>query len=973
MRRFFILLLAFLAITPTSFAVTLGNQFGLSPFWNWKTIKTPHFRVIFPEELQPIAGRTADYLEKTHQLLSPYLKWEPRTKTDVLVIDNEDSANGLSSAALRFGMILQVTPPDNWFSTAYDDDWLWSLVIHEYTHMLNMDPTTDLMEVMRWIFGDAIRPNSLWPEWMHEGMAVYSETKFSTAGRGRSPYFEMILRSAVKDGVLGDSRFITLDKLGGRNPEFPYGETPYIFGYELINQAIKDPQNKTGEQTPGELSLRSGGRIPFFINGNAENVTGKDWYQYWAEWLEETKSRVQKQIEVINSHPVTRFKKITNKGNLAGGAAFSPDGKWMAYRSGEKGLGSGIYLKNLATNENKRIAYTRSGISLVFTADSKNIVYSNLKRSSSYYLYSDLAVYNIEKDKSSWLSEMLRARDPDISPDGTTLVFTLTKQAVTGLASGKLKETPDGLKLDEIRTLYMPSILGRVSNPKFSPDGRTVVFSIHPADQAKEDLMELDLGRGTTRTLVSNGYFNRFPAFDRNGQLNFISDITGVDNLYRLENNNHPVPVTNMITGIWLPSFGPKNQLYASVFSTEGWDMAEVDAVKDRTGASPSRVDPPPAPKIKTEYLPSNQKSSALPKTDDYTVFPSLWPRAWSPFLFFQNTGGEMRTYYGGSVAGFDTTQRHEYLVYALRDNALKEWDWMTYYANRSLGPTIDLQTYSYTFSDNIGSGNPLQFDRSLQVGSTISFPFRSNTSTLTPMLSLFTERDSSFIPSQTSDPVAKSSFYPKFSLGLGFTPYDIAPTLSGRGREYMAYGAGRVHLFQDEKPVWKFLLRDRTGLKISDRSSVKISIAGSAVSHGSQHLLSNVVLDGTTSFFMLENDPPSLDEIKIRGYPGFVFYTRASAFGSLDYHHSIFKIYRGLGTNPAFFKEFYGIAFLEGSHFWPRSETIPSIGGGLRLSSQLLNYVPLTFSIEYRQGLNKDFGGVGEALGSILMGFLPF
>ena len=80
---------------------------------------------------------------------------------------------------LRIGIVLIATPPDVYFSTSYTEDWIKLLVFHEYTHMLNIDATTEWMEALRVLFGDVVRPNSLWPVWMLEGLAVYYETRTS--------------------------------------------------------------------------------------------------------------------------------------------------------------------------------------------------------------------------------------------------------------------------------------------------------------------------------------------------------------------------------------------------------------------------------------------------------------------------------------------------------------------------------------------------------------------------------------------------------------------------------------------------------------------------------------------------------------------------------------------------------------------------------------------------------------------------
>ena len=51
--------------------------------------------------------------------------------------------------------------------------------------------------------------------------------------------------------------------------------------------------SRIGEDALGSMSYRSSGRIPYLINGNLENITGKDWYGYWQDFVRETRDRPQ--------------------------------------------------------------------------------------------------------------------------------------------------------------------------------------------------------------------------------------------------------------------------------------------------------------------------------------------------------------------------------------------------------------------------------------------------------------------------------------------------------------------------------------------------------------------------------------------------------------------------------------------------------------------------------------------------------
>ena len=569
----------------------VGDIAGLHPNWDWKTFETDHFRVTYPAELEPVARKAAGHLEEAHGLLTQFLRWKPRLRTQVVVVDNQDSANGFAAANLRIGMVLLATPPDNWSSLYHYDDWLRLLCIHEYTHFVNIDTTTHwLYQGLRFLVGDTLLPNSLWPIWMLEGLAVFTETRFTKAGRGRSPFYEMVLRSAVEEKKLDTSQFVTLDKVAGDNPYYPAGEIPYLFGYQLMNEVAKDTEIRTrgktadleeplkdGQDALGLMSYRSGKRVPFLINSNLENIAYKNWYEYWDSWVAETTSRGEASLAKIRSQPVTGLKRLTEKGFEVLGLAVSPDGKWLAYTQDGLDRRSSLYLRDLKSGKTRLLNDEKLlGVGHAFTPDSRTLLFSSLRRTSPFYLHSDLAEYDLERDSWHWLSQGLRARDPDVSHDGTLVAFTLSESAVTGLAVAPLEKHGSRHRLGTVRKLFMPPQMDRVSNPKFSPDGRHVVFTWHKNGVSAEDLASVDVETGKVTTLLSDGHYNRFPAYDPKGHLHFVSDASGVDNIYALRAPGQAELRTNVTTGLWLPAFAPEGTLYASSFSTGGFDLSLI-------------------------------------------------------------------------------------------------------------------------------------------------------------------------------------------------------------------------------------------------------------------------------------------------------------------------------------------------------------------------------------------------------------
>ncbi len=923
--------------------------------------------------------------EEANALLSAKLNWQPIHKTQVLLIDNSDAANGLTSAVARFGIVLYLTPPDNWFSTAYYDDWLRLLILHEYTHMVNMDTTRGLWEALRYVFGDVLLPNSVWPSWMLEGLAVYMETRYTRAGRGRSPYYEMILRSAIAQNVLNDPAFITLDKVNGTNPYYPFGETAYTFGYQLMNQVARQPVGERtadgdsklppgpptheGENMLGEMSWRSGNRIPYFINGNLENISGRDWYNQWTLMIQSAKDRVQKELAQLRSQPQSKIHVIPTSNEKKNtwdtlGMAFSPDGRWMAYTQVSSDQYESLYLLDRKSGSVQQLNAKIAGATVSFTPDSKNVVFSTLNRKGIYYLWSDLKSYSIENRSEDSLSDSLRAKDPDVSRDGQWVTFTLSRDATTGLAIAPLKMIRGKLRMGKAREIFWPSRLDAARTPKFSADGKTIYFSWHINGRIGEQIAALDRETGKLTAIAADGSFNRFPTVSPRGDLYFVSDRTGVDNIY-VQRAGKSELVSNTETGFRFPAFDSQGQLYADVFSYRGWQPAQVEELAPLHPSSVT-IAPPPAPLI--DQYSETQAVDQNYDIENYSIVPSIWPRQWLPALLVYKGG----YFVGGQVSGFDAVDRHRYILGIGYDSFAHAPDILAAYSNRSFGPDLSGSVESYTNNISTNSnGDVTSYARNVRYTADARLPIRWTYSSLTPSVSLYEERTFYKVPGANpsgDDIVAKSYWVPYLDTNLVFSEsyrsYLAITNEKGRqtqlgGRTYFNSGQTFIKGFFTDVEYLRadFLLEHSVFVPAVTYSWVNRSV-------GTGYLDTNVTVEGRQSGRWINTLPAnSLDQISVRGYPEQTYYSKQALEGSLDYRFPIAPIFRGWGTNPAFLEYLHGFVFGEAVWFpsGRKVKSLPSAGGGLQADLTLFNLIPLTASTEYHKGFREDVGGTGE------------
>jgi Tol biopolymer transport system component len=992
MNKFRFLVLAICAFSVSVASAGTGDFLGLSPFWNWKQIETEHFRIVFPAPLAKQAERVANIYEQANSDLGVDLRWKPHALVNVLVVDNADAANGLTTPVSRFGMLLYLTPPDPYFSTDAYDDWLRLLIYHEYTHFLNMDASRGFWAVTRYIFGDVLLPNSTWPSWMLEGYAVYDETKYTKTGRGRSPYWEGILRTIVEENALDRSDSITLDEVNIGHPHFPDGEIAYLFGYNLMNTA-----ERTKTDALGEMTFRGSRRFPYLINGNVKNITGKDWYDLWDTWVGETNAKMKGQLATIKRQPVSKTEIVDGTSDNSYGVAFSPDGRWIAYSAADDDRWQTLKLREfLPGAKPKNIEDKFEGGALAFTPDSKRVVYSSLHKSGNYYLYSDIRAHDLATGKTYWITSDERARDPDVSRDGKWITYTVASESGTDLVVAELADVKGKLVARNPRKIVDAAPYDRVANPRFTADNRGVIFAWKKDGNVGEDLFYVPLATGTPNAVVADGSRNRMPALDAKGTLYFVSDRTGVDNLYRHDAPGKDVLVTNVTGAVWLPTFRG-NEAYASVLSKDGFAIAKVELFPN--GVDPAKVkvkigEEAPTSSVNKRPININQASTVPAATgigagygetkldypvENYSTIGTLAPRQWAPVYLSDNNS----TYFGAEVAGYDDTFRHEYFAFGAYDTTSKSTDYEFQYENRMAGPSLD--AYASQITNDIRSvstngGAPASYDRELQLGAVISFPFQQIDSTFTPAIGASIDRTAYYLRPDggSQELVGRTKYVPREDVLFNYTAHRQSRLAVAPERGSSTFLGARRYDLGDSGSIYKGIFSHTQFFDLGNHSVLFPAVRAMKVNKRDFSYLDASTLNRGKKNQVL--DPiysDNFDQFSIRGYPNATISSTEAITFSTDLRFPIAQIFRGWGTNPIGLSQLAMQLFAEDTYRpYALSEyrNLASAGAGLRLGVDVLLNLPLTLGLDYNYGFNKNAFGEGELFFSITAAnLLPF
>lgn len=943
-----------------------GDAYEIDPTRDWRTVETDHFIVSFPAEVESGARRLAGYLEKAHSVLSVDLRWVPRTKVQALVMDNVDSANGLSTPLFRFGMILYLTPPEAQSAISYSDNWLWMLAVHEYTHFLNMDVTRGYAQGLRTLFGDGVLPNTTLPSWFLEGLAVYEETRWSQAGRGRAPYFRGALRLMTPESM-------TLDRVNGSTPYYPFGDTAYQFGYHLVNYLSRDVRPgptrdgddriTEGMDALGLFSWRGGGRIPFFIDDNLQNLVGQTWPSLWRNWrVEEGKRREAEELQ-LRSQPLSPVEMLTDdsldESTMAFGAARSPDGHWLAYTAGSAHRIGGLYLRELDGEHAGRVhrLFDKSGgARLSFSPDSRYLFLSKLDQRSNYYSVSDLWVYDVDRRCLRRLTDGLRAKDPAVSPDGKRIAFTQNEGAASWIAVADLQRevqaSGDRWSLGPIHA-YKGGQFDAASHPSFWDDSR-LLYALHPDGANRVDIHMLrwtDPARDASDTvLYSDGHFNRTPFALDDRTVGFVSDRTGVDNVFRLTAGASKAEmVTHVMGGLGLPSRWDSESVVSTVVTGTGINLAHVKLAKQAYDSTQLTLPPPPLMALPGERPKLADAEAQVTPARDYRAGDSFAPRLWGPIASFSSV--EVRL--GAVLGGLDALDRHAYFLFGQYAPVAGAMEGIVSYTYRGWGPRLNL-TYSDQLPLVYSSGVHL---RERTVSASATFPYRFTYSSLSTTLGAEYTQDSYHY-----GPFVLA-FYPSVPSGQLRLTYarSQSSSLAVHAERGGTTSLGVKTYLESSGTTTKLLFTEQENFHLGSHWVLSPSIQGQWTSRSSSISATQARVAGRSGASLNPLDTASFSFLPLRGYPATLFVAKSALVGSLELNFPLLRIFRGEGTLPFFLEQFYGIAFAESAFFpglEPGAFALPSAGGGIRLDWSALLRIPLTFVMEGHYGYAAPQGG---------------
>jgi Tol biopolymer transport system component len=608
----------------TSQAQLTGPE--MDPRIHWQTISTQHFEIHFDSQTELQAQKLAGISENVWTRITQKFNWEPSYPVHIVLSDSTDEPNGMAVPLPYNHIYLYAVPPTDSSALDYYDDWITTLLTHEFTHTTHIDMARGLNKIPRAVLGRSWLPNAAQQQWAIEGLAEYNETYETTKGRGRSPFISMFLRT-----VSQENEFASIDKATYWYHHYPYGNTAYWYGIGFHNYL----REKFGDSSIFDFANENASNlIPSFFNFKTKKIFGKSFSRLWSEWKNEEKIKADQIATTYQTQIKTEA--LAPSMTLVGRPAWSEDGKTL-YTSLSEHEDSKIYAWTQSADQkwNSEIVLKSKGPGRLSVIQD-HLVYSELSSTSPWTSYYDLFAYNLKTKKTKRLTRDLRLRDPFAYKDYIVGVRIEGFQASIvriplDLNENKIpSESPYPIRWE---VLFKAPGQSSISKPKISPDGHFMTFSMR-LEGGERDLYLFDLRTNHLESLTQDIADDSDPEFSSDSQSIYFSSYRNlgssnipVMNIFQIDLTSLQISqITDTWTGMGTPSvFGTHMAL--GHFHSNGWSLEILE--------NPHPLFADVGHGERKDFSPPTEKPSWNFEKKDYDVGKTLLPRFIVPVVLY--------------------------------------------------------------------------------------------------------------------------------------------------------------------------------------------------------------------------------------------------------------------------------------------------------------------------------------------------
>jgi len=610
------------ALALTLVARPAGAQ--LDPSGAWRTWTSPHFRIHAPPRLEPQARLLAAEAERAWGLLAGELH-PPRGRVELTLLDNVDVSNGFTATFPSNRIVIYLPAPATDQTLGSYDNWLRLVTTHELVHVFHLDRARGIWGVLRAVLGrnPGLFPNAYQPSWVSEGLAVYYESRFTTAGRVRGGLYTQLLTALAPSPLWpgpGDATF--------GSPVWPAGQRPYAWGSRFFTGQTA----RFGDSLIPRFVERSAAQLwafgptrPLRLAGGGDSVE-----QGWAELRDAVRPVASGAAGTV----VVRGLRQEPHARVA------PGGRAMAFVR-DDGVTPPVVVRRTVRGDTTLAAHGITGeADLTWSGDT--VWVTQLEFTSPVVVRGDLYAWR---------------------PDGTWRRVTRAARlgAPFGLAEGGVGAVRLAAGSRELGVVSSTGGFEPFAAPPaddwgraaVSPDGGHIVAARHRA--GRWDVVLWPTGSpAAVRALTDDGALDADPAWSPDGaSIVFASErgVGGVPQILRYEMaTGRLVRLTDEPTGAREPALLPDGSLLYQTVLPDGYAVVRRDGPLTGVPVAGGSVAPDVAA----------AGPVSLTGGTGFDPWPALLPRYWVPLLHDERTTG---LFVGGSTGGADAIGRTEYGV----------------------------------------------------------------------------------------------------------------------------------------------------------------------------------------------------------------------------------------------------------------------------------------------------------------------
>ncbi len=883
------------------------------PRFRFRSIHTPRFTIHFHQGEEALARRLAVIAEDVANRVAGELG-TPNGRVHVILVNQHDLSNGWANPVPYNVIEISAAAPAGGSTIGNTDDWLRLVLAHEYTHIVHLDKARGWIGGLRWIFGHSplLYPNLFLPLSQIEGLATYNESVLTGQGRIPAGDFRNIINRAA-----AARRFEPIDRTNGGLVDWPGGNAQYVYG-AYFDKYLAD---RFGAASIARLADETSRRLPYFAAPAFKRVFKRSLGELWEDFQADAEARAP-------NEPAAGTR-LTHHGFAVGAPVFGSFGRLFYSIANPHGFPS---LMELSAGGSPPRQVTTRYLGNQSSVAGQLLVFDQAELVHNVGLQSDLYAVAQDGGAARRLTHLARAADPDVAPDGRTIVCTIQAADRRFLATLTL---PDRGNIATPETfLSAPST--DYSTPRWSADGRSIAVERRVVGGPSE-IVVIDRATRTERVVVSS----------RDGRNITPFWLTPTSLLFASDRDGRPFSIysVDLSSGVVKRLNGAGQSAQSPVVSRDGRAVVVVGYTGDGydlfslplTSASWSEV--PSGARSNPSPTQSTAPAPVATADTPYRPWPTLLPRFWTPII--ESDASELS--FGAESAGTDPLGRHTYGGDVAWATSRLRPDWSVSYAYDRWWPTMFVSVADDT--DPFREGEI----RTREVNAGAVFVFARVRWSQALLAGVNTSRDE--FSCEGCD-VTLPANVKRGAIRTGW----ILDTAKEYGYSISRESGAMLRLTGETAP-------DALGSDAKN-SSATLDARG-YFRLGPPHAAIAIRAAGATAWgdararrvFSASGNGPAASGFDfgrdavglLRGFEPDALVGTHAAVANIDYRLPIVRPQRGIGTVPLFFRSIHAALFADAGHAWDHgfqsSDVRLSTGAELSIDTVLGYGLPVTFT----------------------------